>query len=193
MSAPRPHRRMVGFRLLRSHVLRGPGYHPGPGQALRRPRPAWPGRSRRSWGLPIEIKAGDGGGRPPGGVAIGACGLRRFKEDVGRLEVAMDDAARRAPCGWPAPGSPPGRAASRGCGRAFQALRQGAAADPFQGQVGPPVAVADLVNPHDVGMLDAGRPARPRLESEPLRSRRGSPVRIILSATMRFSRRSRAL
>ena len=82
----------------------------------------------------------------------------RRQQDVGRLEVAVDDAAAggRACMARASVSTRAGRALARRLRRAGELLRQAAAVDELQGEEGPAVVLADLVDLHDVGVLQAG-------------------------------------
>src|SRR5262249_10547691 len=84
-----------------------------------------------------------------------------------RLEVAVDDAALVRVVDGPGQRlHQPGRRAGRlrpGGGP----LGQGAAVHVLEGQVGVAVVLADLVDLHDVGVLQAGPPPRPPARAGP--------------------------
>ena len=115
--------------------------------------------------------------------------------------------ARRAGC-WPASGRGggcprscgvvhrPGRRSATSRGRAPRgsarsrpaSAGQAAALDQLHREVRPAVVLADLVDRHDVRVVEAGRPPRPRPGSaaRSLGRRRAAPARIIFRATSRF-------
>ncbi len=74
----------------------------------------------------------------------------------------------------------------RGCG-------PGSRLDEFERQVRPAFVLADLVDLHDVRMLEPGDRLGLAAESVELSRRRVGAAKSILSATSRFSRRCRAL
>ena len=79
------------------------------------------------------------------------------QQHVGRLQVAVDDALARGPPAWPAPASRPAGAASRGgSGVPPSFFVQAAAGAELQREERQAVVLADLVDLHDVGMLQAG-------------------------------------
>ena len=91
----------------------------------------------------------------------------RLDQDVGGLQVAMDDPVPMRQIDRAGPASRPGRAASRGRpGVAADPVGQGAAADPLHRQERVAVVDAHLVDLHDVGVLDAG--GQLGLAAEPL-------------------------
>ena len=110
------------------------------------------------------------------------------QQDVGRLQVAVDDAAARGPRASPAPASRTSAAASRGgSGVPSSLLVQAAAVAELQREERQAVVLADLVDLHDVRVLQAGRRPRPRCGSGPGRSAPAwPPARIIFRATTRF-------
>ena len=139
--------------LLRGHVLRGPHGQARGGQAalaIRRPGQAEVADLRHR----TRHRAGR--------LLIGV----RLHQDVGRLQVAMDDAlpmrhVDRAGQRLDQPRRLPGRP-----GVAADPVGQGPAADPLHRQEGVAVMDPHLVDLHDVGVLDAG--GQLRLAAEPL-------------------------
>ena len=112
------------------------------------------------------------------------------EQDVGRLQVAVDDAARRGrACIAPASVShqrPPPRAAAAAC-RASLPVEAAAGAE-LQREERPAVVLADLVDLHDVRVLQPGDRLRLGRGSGPARPPPAwPPARIIFSATTRFS------
>ena len=88
-----------------------------------------------------------------------------LQEDVRRLQVPVDDAfAVRHVDGTGQGLDERGRLARRP-GLAIEPVRQAAALDPLQGQEGPALVAADLVDLHDVGVLHPRRQLR--LQPEP--------------------------
>ena len=88
-----------------------------------------------------------------------------LQEDVGRLQVAVDDPFSVGHVdGTGQRLDERGRLARRP-GLAIQSVRQAAALDPLQGQEGPALVAADLVDLHDVGVLHPRRQLR--LQPEP--------------------------
>ena len=106
------------------------------------------------------------------------------EQDVGRLQVAVDDArpvrlgdAAREPS---RSARPP---AAAGQGVPSSRSVEAAAVDEFQREERQAVGLADLVDLHDVGVLQAGRRPRPRPGSEPTASASAwAPARIIFRA-----------
>ena len=114
-------------------------------------------------------------------------------EDVGRLEVAVDHAAPVGVVHGPRQGPAPGRRRWRGSG-CRPASGQAAALDELQRKVRPAVVLADLVDLHDVRVLQPGHRLRLGAEAGQASASAWPPRdRIILRATMRLSSDWRAL
>jgi hypothetical protein len=86
-------------------------------------------------------------------------------EDVGGLEVAVDDAALVGRLHRPGQGLDPGGGLEGGLGPAGGVVGQGAAVEVLEGEIGLTLVLADLVDGDDIGVLQAGDGLRLRLEA----------------------------
>jgi hypothetical protein len=130
-------------RLLRSHVTGG----------------AQPGPAERELCSALDTGQSE--------VADSGCAVG-FQEDVGRLQVAMNDSALVGRLDRPSEGGQQsGRLACR-LGRAGQLLGQGAAFNELHGEVWSSVRVADVMELHDVGVLQSGHGLGLALKPRPL-------------------------
>ncbi len=164
----RPHEGALAAGLLGSHVPGGADQEP----ALR--------QGHAALGRLGESEVGDLGHRlaeprPLGerlrGSARRSLGVER-EQHIRRLQVAVDDAlAVRHVDGAGQRLDERGRLA-RGPGPAVQAVRQAAALGPLQGQEGPALVAADLVDLHDVGVPHPRRQLRLQPEARLLGGRR---------------------
>ena len=108
------------------------------------------------------------------------------EQDVGRLEVAVEDAALVGVVDGPA-ASATSRAAARGsfC-EAVEPLGEAAALDQLHAEVVLALVLADLVDRHDVGVVEPATASASFWNRRSSASSARTPARIIFRATRRF-------